>query len=359
MKRKFTESEYEFMAREQLIEKIKLLPFVSEIESEMTECQYYDVVLRVSYNDGTFTKIIAEVKSRGEKRFAKDFVNRIEYYKNKEYCNTEFYVFIAPYITEETGRFLFENGISYMDLSGNCYIITDRILIHSTGNKNKYIEKREQKNHFTKSAVTTSIILRTMLDDYTKIWQVKMLSELTQKSLGAVSNVKKFLLDKDYITIFDNGFRLNNISELLKSWSKDYSKTNYIEKRCYSFDRIPDFETKITAWNIKHSGSVTLGGFSAAVRYSPTVRYNKITLYIEEQDVREFITDMNLKEVDSGENISIIIPSDKTPFLFSQKINNFLVTSPVQTVLDLLNNAGRGEEAANAIIEKEFKKYDL
>lgn len=358
MKQVFTENEYELMAREQLIEKIKLLPFVSDIESEVSDYHYYDFILKINYIDNTFVKIIAEVKSKGEKRFAKDFVNRMESYKTKEYYKTEFYIFVAPYITEETGNFLFENGISYMDLSGNCYIITDRIIIHSTGNKNKYIEKREQKNYFKKSAVTTSVILRTMLNDYRKIWQVKILSELTEKSIGAVSNVKKFLLNQDYIKVYDNGFRLNNIGGLLNSWSRDYSKTNYIEKKCYSFDRIPDFESKISEWNLTHSANVTLGGLSAAVRYSPTVRYNKIILYIEEQDVQEFIIDMDLKEVDSGENISIIIPSDETPFLFSRKIHNSLVTSPVQTVLDLLNIAGRGEEAANAIIEKEFKEYD-
>lgn len=358
MKYKFTENEYELIAREQLIEKINLLPFVSDIESELSDYHYYDFILKVNYNDNAFAKIIAEVKSCGEKRFAKDFVNRIENYKTKNYYKTEFFIFIAPYITEETGQFLFENGISYMDLSGNCYIITDRIIIHSIGNKNKYIEKREQKNYFTKSSVTTSVILRTMLEDYTKIWQVKKLSELTKKSIGAVSNVKRFLLNKDYITVYDNGFRLNNIGELLKSWSKDYSRTSYIEKKCYSFDRLPDFEVKISEWNSKHGGNVTLGGFSAAVRYSPTVRYNKVTLYIEEQDVRDFVIDMNLREVDSGENISIIIPSDKTPFLFSREINNSLVASPVQTVLDLLNIVGRGEEAATAIIEKEFKEYD-
>jgi len=41
--------------------------------------------------------------------------------------------------------------------------------------------------------------------------------------------------------------------------------------------------------------------------------------------------------------------------MFARAINGLLVTSPAQTVLDLLGNAGRGEEAADTIISKEYK----
>lgn len=31
------------------------------------------------------------------------------------------------------------------------------------------------------------------------------------------------------------------------------------------------------------------GGFRAAARYAPTVRYNKVSIYVEPQDVDEFM----------------------------------------------------------------------
>ena len=65
---------------------------------------------------------------------------------------------------------------------------------------------------------------------------------------------------------------------------------------------------------------------------------------------------MDLSPVNTGGNIVITIPHDDTPCMFYRQINDSLVTSPVQTALDLLGNAGRGEEAANAIIAKEFKE---
>ena len=64
---------------------------------------------------------------------------------------------------------------------------------------------------------------------------------------------------------------------------------------------------------------------------------------------------MDLSPVEFGGNIRITIPHDNMPCMFARTINGALVTSPVQTVLDLLDNAGRGEEAADAVIEKEYK----
>ena len=99
-----------------------------------------------------------------------------------------------------------------------------------------------------------------------------------------------------------------------------------------------------------------LGGFSAAARFAPTVRYNKIFVYVELQALNEFIKDLNLKPVETGGNVIITIPHDETPYMFSCEINGDYITSVVQTVLDLLGNSTRGEEAADAIILKKYKE---
>ena len=84
-------------------------------------------------------------------------------------------------------------------------------------------------------------------------------------------------------------------------------------------------------------------------------RYKKVDVYVEQQYFEEFIRDLDLQRVNSGGNVTIIIPHDETPCLYYKVINDSFVTSPVQTILDLFGNAGRGEEAAEAIIVKEYK----
>ena len=268
------------------------------------------------------------------------------------------YMFMAPYISEASAEAMREKKYGYMDLSGNCYILTKRIMIYITGKQNKYVELRTKKNYFSKSASAASVIMRTVLNDYKKIWQVKELAQITGKAIGTVSNVKSFLLDHAWIEELPGGFRVCNVREMLYDWAKDYQKKDARSFEYYSLDSIPEIESAIAKWNEQHGASAVLGSFSAAVRYAPAVRYNRVHVYVEPQDFEEFIVDLDLKQVASGGNVMITVPHDETPCMFSKKVNGDVVTSPVQTIIDLLTGGGRGEEAAEAIILKEFNEGD-
>ena len=77
---------------------------------------------------------------------------------------------------------------------------------------------------------------------------------------------------------------------------------------------------------------------------------------MEQAFLNEFVKDLQLEPVQSGGNIVITVPHDETPCMFGRKIHDDLVTSPVQTVIDLLGKPGRGEEAAETIITKEYER---
>ena len=355
MKLSLTENQYLQLAKEQFCQIMKTVPFVSDIEIINTGLQrgFGDFHAIVHYSDNNETqRFCIEVKTNGEIRFVNMFMMMASQH-NDDSC----YVFMAPYISEASAESIYKNKLSYIDLSGNCYILSKRIIIHFQGNENKYIERREKKNYFSKSSGTASTIMRTVLDKPFASWQVKMLSEQTGKSIGMVSNVKSFLKDRAWLEESMRGeFRLTNIREMLYTWAKDYHKKDSRTFEYYSLDSIAELEREISNWSLKHDKSALLGGFSAAARYAPTVRYKKLEVYVEQQAFNEFVLDMDLQPVSSGGNVVITIPHDETPYMFYREINGSLVTSPVQTVLDLLGNAGRGEEAADAIIAKEFKE---
>ena len=355
MKQNLTENQYFQLAKEQFCQIMKTVPFVSDIEIVNAGLQrgFGDFHAIVHYSDNNETqRFCVEVKSNGEKRFVNMFMMMASQH-NDESC----YVFMAPYISEASAESIYENNLSYIDLSGNCYILSKRIVIHFQGNENKYIEKREKKNYLSKASSAASAIIRTMLSDIERSWQVITLSKESNKAIGTVSNVKSFLRDRDWINETSRGeFKLQNIKEMLYAWAKDYHKKDSRIFEYYSLDSIAELEQKISDWSLKHDYSALLGGFSAAARYAPTVRYKKLEVYVEQQAFNEFLLDMDLQPVSSGGNVVITIPHDETPYMFYREINRSVVTSPVQTVLDLLGNAGRGEEAAEAIIAKEFKE---
>lgn len=348
--------QYEQLAKEQFCKTINAIPFVSDIEiiSISPQRDFGDFQAVVHFVDQEAPMhFLIEVKSSGEKRFVNLFMQMARQQKDKA-C----YVFMAPYISEESAKVMRNENYSYMDLSGNCYILTRRIILYVSGQANKYVIKREKKYYLSKSASAASTIIRTMLNAPERQWQVKILAEETGKGIGTVSNVKSFLHDRDWIKNCSNEFKLCNIKELLYAWAKDYHKKDARSYEFYSLEAVSVLELEIAEWSKLHDNGAVLGGFSAAARYAPTVRYKKVEVYVEPQFYNEFVKDLDLQSVSSGGNVIITIPHDETPCMFSRMINDTLVTSPVQTVIDLLGNAGRGVEAADAIIAKEYQEND-
>lgn len=150
MKQSLTGKQYEQLAREQFCKTIHAIPFVSDIEIITTGLQrgFGDFHAVVHFEDQEKPMHFwIEVESNGERRFANLFMLMASQYKNED-C----YVFMAPYISEESSKIMRDGNYSYMDLSGNCYILTKRIILYVSGQANKYIEKREKKNYLSKSS---------------------------------------------------------------------------------------------------------------------------------------------------------------------------------------------------------------
>lgn len=99
-----------------------------------------------------------------------------------------------------------------------------------------------------------------------------------------------------------------------------------------------------------------LTGFSGASRYQPVVRYSKVHLYIDTRNIDEAVAYLNLKKVDSGGNVAIMVPYDDCVKYGSKIQKGSLTVSPVQLYLDCMNIKGRGEEMAQAILEREIIK---
>ena len=166
--------------------------------------------------------------------------------------------------------------------------------------------------------------------------------------------MKSFLLARDWIDKSTTEFRLQNIRELFYTWAKDYHQKEARKLQFYSLDTVPEIEQSAAEWSKTHDNGAILGGFSAAARYAPTVRYQKAEIYVEPQFVQEFVKDLELQPVNTGGNVVITIPHDETPCMYAKPVHDTLVTSPAQTVIDLLGDAGRGEEAAEAILRREY-----
>lgn len=336
---------------------LKDIPVLSNIVVQPSSVAPCDIEISAELEGGGAIKILCEVKSRGEPQYIRrGIMPLVEWGKLQEGATSnQYYTMIgAPYISPASAKLCEELGVGYIDLSGNCLVRWQGIYVRVEGNPNKYKDSRGGKAIFERTAIKSSAILRTLLQNPRKTWRVQELSIAASASLGQISKVKRFLEEREYCGSNETGFFLQKPQELVQEWGKVYnSKSNNIYDY-YTLDSIQQLEQRLMDMKEKTGIDYALTSYAAAVRYAPTVRYNKVHVYIPLQDLMSATEFLQCKPVTSGSNLSIIVPYDPSVMMNTQNIKGVQVVSPVQVCLDLLGLKGRGEEAALAVMNKEF-----
>jgi len=291
-------------------------------------------------------ELVVEVKSNGQPRIAREAVNQLLRYKM---AKPEIYgVFIAPYISQRAAEICSKEGIGYIDLAGNCRLSFKQVYIEQGGKPNPFSERRELRSLYSPKA---SRVLRVLLSRPDKEWRIKELSKETEVSLGQVSNVKRLLEDREWISTRANGFVLTEPEKLLLEWSENY---NYRKNRIleyYSLKSMPEIETDLAKVCAQNEVRYALTGFSGAARLAPAVRYQRVTAFVNEGEM-DLATSLDFKPVSSGANVILLVPYDKGVFYGTQVVDGVRIASPIQIYLDLMGFRGRGEEAAKVLLEK-------
>lgn len=265
-------------------------------------------------------------------------------------------IILAPYITDQTAEICKKADIGFLDMAGNCYIACKSLYVEIRGNKNENKPIRAIKSVYERSSVVSSIILRILLEDTGRTWRLKELANAADCSIGQVSKVKDFLVKQTYVEQNSDGITVTDPKSLMKDWAKVYSDTKEERIQCYSLSQVTDIEERITKMKADTGIECLLTGFSGGVRYQPVVRYQKVHVLIDAGELDRAISYLDLKKVDSGANVIFILKYDNCVGINSRIIKNSPVASPVQVFLDCMSLKGRGEEIAEAILNKEICK---
>jgi hypothetical protein len=260
-------------------------------------------------------------------------------------------VFAAPYISPEAAAICTGEGIGYLDFAGNCFLSFGQVHIERTGNANPFTDNRDLRSLYSPKA---SRILRVLLLNPKTVWRVQFLAKEAGVSIGLVSKVKKLLADREWIRTEAEGLILASPEAVLREWAANYSYGKSEIRDFYSLKSVPEIEAQIAEVASREVIRYALTGFSGADRLAPFTRYHKVTAYVEETD-KDLTSLLNLKKVATGANVSLVIPYDEGVFYGSQDCAGTQVVSPVQVYLDLLGSPGRGEEAAQEILEKAIR----
>lgn len=307
------------------------------------------VDLRATFQkQGTRQTLLVEVKSSGQPRYARDAVNQLLIMR-QQYPDA-YGVFMAPYISEATAEYCTRNDIGYADLSGNCRLSFDSVFIERTGNPNNFNEKRELKSLFKPKSER---ILRVLLSNPRVTWKTEELAETAKTSLGQISNVRRLLLEQEWIANKKRGIELIEPMGMLAAWKENYQPDRNSITDYYSMNGIGEIELQISSICKQTNTRYAFTGFSGASRYAPFTTYKVVTVYMDPGPPAT--DDLPFKRVSSGGNIRILTPYDEGVFYNTQFIKGGNVAMPVQCYLDLKAEKARGEETAEALLDKEIK----
>jgi hypothetical protein len=275
------------------------------------------------------------------------------------------WVLAVPTMSLRVAELCAENGWGWFDLAGNCRIDIPGILhLECSGRPPVHSRPRPVANLSTREA---GRVVRALLcpENTGFRWTQRHMVEhfkaldrpIPAPSLGLVNKVVRLLRDEAYIEDSpDGGFQLRDPQKLLFAWRDVYRFDRHKRLNYFSLYNGKKMLDSLVGLSMLEKGNLAYAAFSAAELQAPNVRQPKTWFYVREQALSAFERCAAAKQVDSGENLVVLIPDDESVFYQvdrgSAPESRLACTNAVQTYVDVWNCGGRGKEAAEAILEQ-------
>ena len=158
-----------------------LFPQVAEWQESLDATvgdQTVDLLVRFRMGQEQKT-LICETRSRGEPRYLREAITRLR--ELRSHAPGAYPIVAAPYVTPESAALVRRNGCGYLDLSGNCYLAFDSVLIQKEGRPNAGLVRRPLKALFAPRATR---VVRALLVERERAWRLDELGRAVGVSLG-------------------------------------------------------------------------------------------------------------------------------------------------------------------------------
>ena len=269
-------------------------------------------------------------------------------------------VLALPSVSKRVAELCEEHGWSWFDLAGNHRLdVPGMLRLEHKGNEPVHEVPLATANLAT--VEVARIIRALLLPEHAGMrWTQRELQNECQPkvSLGLVNKVVRYLRDEAYIEVReDKGFKLRDPVRLLSAWRDAYRFDRNDRRGFFTLLQGKHLHDALARLGSISRGHAVYAAFSAAEFQAPYVRQPKTWLYLSPSLEDEFRARLDAKTVDSGENLIVLTPADEGVFyrLDSAK-DRPPCTNAVQTYVDLYHAGGRGEEAAEALLEQRLKR---
>jgi hypothetical protein len=271
-------------------------------------------------------------------------------------------VLALPWVSPRVAELCAAHGWSWFDLAGNCRLsVPGLLLLERTGNEPVHLRPRPTANLSTPEA--GRVICALLLPEHAGMrWTQREMQNHCQPhvSLGLVNKVVRHLREEAFIEVGDDGgFRLLDPLKLLFAWRDVYRFDRQDRRGYFTLLQGQKLREALARLGLQTGGFAAYAAFSAADFQAPHVRQPRTWLYVREKSVSTFEGLAEAKPVESGENLVVLVPHDDGVFYMkdggTMADHRLSATNAVQTYVDLSHCGGRGEEAAEALLEQRLK----
>src|SRR6266404_3481464 len=163
--------------------------------------------------------VVVEVSSLGQPRQIRAAVTRLAEIRRE--LPAAYPVAASVYIGPQSARILRDNSLGYVDLSGNCYLAFDQVLIEKEGKRNSRPSTRPLRSLFAPRATR---VVRVLLAEPQRAWRLEELARAAEVSLGHSHNVMSRLEDLRWVERDQaQRIRLSKPADLLEAWCESYT----------------------------------------------------------------------------------------------------------------------------------------
>ena len=304
--------------------------------------QVADLAVRLRFGEQEHV-LVVEVSSLGQPRQIRAAVTRLSEIRRE--MPAAYPVAAAVYIGPQSARILKDNGLGYVDLSGNCYLAFDHVLIEKEGKRNLRPSTRPLRSLFAPRATR---VVRALLAEPARAWRLEELARAADVSLGHSHNVVKRLEDLRWVARDEaQRIHLSKPADLLESWCESYSYrlsdiASYFAPERLTRKFMGELARAAAAEGRRYAFTLNAG----AALVVPQPRVPAIHCYLE-GDPTPVATRLGLRRTAEADGaLHLLAPYDSGVFYGALEKAGLSVVSLPQLYADLRSYERRGPEQA-------------
>ncbi len=305
-----------------------------------------DASIDITAPDGRRTRLLIEGRRLVDRRDVSQIAERMRAISRQDSVP----VLAGRYLSPSVRKALIDQGISYVDATGNIRITSRAPAIFlSERGEDRDPWRGAGRPRGTLKGEPAARIVRALLD-YRRGWRVRDLIETSGASTGATYRVLDYLQLEGHVVKEANEFVLVDWERLLRAWSADSPlfTTNRVA-RFLEPRGVDAFEKKLIEGSDKRYAVTGSLAAQEWVQYAPT---KAASVYVK--SIESAAKEWGLRPNTTAPNVILIEPKPTNDLVFrntTKAAAGFTLAATPQVASDLLNSPGREPAEGEALIE--------